>query len=105
VVSYRGTKGDYKPARGSEDRSKPFGSPVDLVREPGYLSNHNKELHIDLNVPPSSLAFEQGLALFDYSKQAGSGKALQIIAGSENRLRKQQEGIEKMHRTRTARKR
>jgi len=65
----------------------------------------DKDASIDLSVTPSSLPFEQWLELFEYFKQIKSGQALQVIAGSERRLRKQQEGLDKMHRTRVSGKR
>lgn len=66
----------------------------------GHMQHVSRDAGIDLSATPSSLTFEQWLALFDYFKHTHSAQALQIIGGSERRLRKQQEKIEKIHRTR-----
>lgn len=64
------------------------------------LQRVSKNRDIDLNATPSSLTFEQWLSLFVDFKLVGSEQALCIITGSEQCLRKQQEKIEKIHRTR-----
>ncbi len=57
-------------------------------------------LDFDLDATPASLRFEQWLGLFDYFKRVGNGQSLQIIAGSERRLKQQQAALQKIHRSR-----
>jgi len=59
-----------------------------------------KDTGIDFDGTPSSLTCEQWLALFASFKQTTNEQAWQMIKGSEQRLRKQQDGLQKMHRTR-----
>lgn len=60
---------------------------------------------IDLDVTPSSVRFEEWLHLFHLFKSAGNAHARTLIMGSEQRLRAQQAGLRKMHRTRVRRDR
>ena len=55
----------------------------------------------DLDATPTSLRFEQWLSLFYHFKSEAGVQAKQVILGSERRLRRQQAGIVKIHRTRT----
>jgi 23S rRNA (adenine-N6)-dimethyltransferase len=55
----------------------------------------------DLDATPTSLRFEQWLSLFYHFKSVAGVQAKQAILGSEQRLRRQQAGIMKIHRTRT----
>lgn len=64
------------------------------------LKYMGRELDIDLDATPTSLAFEQWLNLFKYFKLRGSEQAWHTIAGSEKRLIRQQKSVEKIHRTR-----
>lgn len=57
-------------------------------------------LGIDLQGTQTSLSFEQWLSLFDYFKTVASEQTRRFIVGSEKRLVKQQEGLQKIHRTR-----
>jgi 23S rRNA (adenine-N6)-dimethyltransferase len=59
-----------------------------------------REAGIDLHGTPSLLTCGQWLALFNTFKQINNEQAWQIIKGSEQRLRKQQEQLQKIHRTR-----
>jgi 23S rRNA (adenine-N6)-dimethyltransferase len=71
----------------------------------GILSHrqHREALrlcHIEPDATPSTIAFSQWLQLFHYFARVASPQALQTIAGSERRLRHQQAGLRKLHRTR-----
>jgi 23S rRNA (adenine-N6)-dimethyltransferase len=61
------------------------------------LSNN---LNLDFDATPTSLCFEQWLALFDGFKRFARPQALYTILGSEMRLRQRQARLEKIHRTR-----
>lgn len=67
------------------------------------LLSHN--LHLDFAATPTSLCFEQWLALFDGFKHFAHPQAIHTILGSEMRLRQRQARLEKIHRTRVAGKR
>lgn len=71
---------------------------------PQQLKHLSHNIGFSLHAPPSSLEFEQWLKLFDYFKQTGSNQAIQMISNSEKRLRQQQAGLQKLHRTRALRK-
>jgi len=64
-----------------------------------------RSLDFDLDATPTSLRFEQWLGLFDYFKRIGNGQSLQVIIGSEQRLKQQQAALQKIHRSRVQRKR
>lgn len=66
------------------------------------LSNN---LKLDFAATPTSLYFEQWLALFDYFKRFAHTQSIHTIQGSEMRLRQRQARLEKIHRTRVAGKR
>ena len=70
---------------------------------PRQFKHLSRELDFDLDVTPTAVRFEQWLELFDYFKRISNVRAMQIISGSEKRLRRQQGGLEKMHRTRVSR--
>ena len=59
-----------------------------------------RELGVDLDITPTSLSFEQWLKLFDYFKAVGNEWAMQVISGSEQRHIRQQNRLQKIHRTR-----
>lgn len=61
-------------------------------------------LGINLDRTPASLTFEQWLKLFETLIKTGSASALHRITGSEKRLIRQQQQLQKIHRTRNARK-
>ena len=63
----------------------------------------HSELGVDLNVTPTFVPFEQWLKLFEYLKTVGNECAMQVIAGSEQSLIRQQSRLQKMHRTRSKR--
>lgn len=63
-----------------------------------------RELHVDLDIPPTSLPFEQWLPLFEHFKTIGHEPALRLIAGSERRLLQQQWRLQKAHRTRPSKR-
>jgi 23S rRNA (adenine-N6)-dimethyltransferase len=66
----------------------------------GQLKPVSRALSLDLEASPTALSFDQWLGLFGYLKTLGSPAALQALAGSEQRLRRQQSRLKKMHRTR-----
>ena len=69
---------------------------------PQQFKRLGKKLGFDLDATPTLLQFEQWLELFDYFKRMSNTRAMQVIAESEKRLRRQQAGLEKMHRTRVS---
>src|SRR5262245_15217143 len=58
------------------------------------------DLGFNLDVTPASLPFGQWLTLFEYFKTVRTDRALRLIAGSEDRLLRQQQRLQKIHRTR-----
>lgn len=64
-----------------------------------------KFLNLDFDATPTTLCFEQWLALFDGFKRFAQPRSISLIQGSERRLRLRQGRLEKIHRTRVARKR
>jgi 23S rRNA (adenine-N6)-dimethyltransferase len=64
------------------------------------LQHLRQGLGIDLDVPPTSLPFGHWLTLFEYFKTVRTNRALRLIAGSEDRLLRQQQRLQKTHRTR-----
>jgi 23S rRNA (adenine-N6)-dimethyltransferase len=66
---------------------------------PRQIKHLGRAIGFDPSAPPSSVAFEQWLQLFTFFKQIGNEQAKQTIFGSEQRLKKQQNGLQKMHRT------
>jgi 23S rRNA (adenine-N6)-dimethyltransferase len=69
---------------------------------PRQIKHVSRSTGIDLSASPSEVPFEQWLQLYTSFKAYGSEQARQAISGSEHRLRKQQQGLEKIHRTRSA---
>lgn len=61
-----------------------------------------QELNLDHTTHQTSLSIEQWLRIFRHVKAYGDAGRLRAIAGSEKRLRQQQERLEKIHRTRSA---
>src|SRR5215469_8320014 len=70
---------------------------------PQQFKHMGRKLGFGLDVTPTAVRFEQWLEIFDYFKRMNNARALQIIAGSEKRLRRQQAALEQMHRTRVER--
>lgn len=64
-----------------------------------------KFLNLDCNATPTTLCFEQWLALFDGFKRFAQPQGISMIQGSERRLRQRQGRLEKIHRTRVVGKR
>jgi 23S rRNA (adenine-N6)-dimethyltransferase len=64
------------------------------------LKHVRRELAVDFATTPTSLSFEQWLNVFEYFKNVGNEQAMHKIVGSEQRLRQQQQSIQKVHRTR-----
>jgi 23S rRNA (adenine-N6)-dimethyltransferase len=61
-----------------------------------------RALGVDLSGTPTSLSLEQWLGLFDYFKTVTPEQARRLIEGSEKRLTSQQQGLQKIHRTRSS---
>jgi len=80
-----------------------LGSIFKGVFTPQQFRQAGSHLGFDCDATPTSLEFEQWLELFNYFKRACDGQAMQMISGSERRLRRQQAGLEKIHRTRVSR--
>lgn len=68
----------------------------------GGLRRLEGRTDIDLGRAPSTLRFEEWLGLFAAFRDLADERANRAIAGAEARLRQQQTGIEKIHRTRAA---
>jgi 23S rRNA (adenine-N6)-dimethyltransferase len=64
------------------------------------LRHLRHDLGFYLDVPPTSLTFEHWLRLFEYFKTVRTDRALRLLAGSEDRLLRQQQRLQKIHRTR-----
>ncbi|MBI3973905.1 MAG: rRNA adenine N(6)-methyltransferase family protein [Chloroflexi bacterium] len=62
------------------------------------------ELELDLGQPPSRLPFEGWLVLFRCFVDLAGPAAREQVAGAEARLRQQQAGLQKVHRTRNDRR-
>ena len=67
------------------------------------LNYIKRGLGIELDVTPTSLFFEQWLNLFEYFKTVANKQAWLVILGSEKQLLQQQNGLQKIHRTRRGR--
>ncbi len=69
-----------------------------------FTRHQRKYIHhalgIDLHGTQTSLSFEQWLNLFNYFKTVANKQARRLIVGSEKRLVRQQQGLQKIHRTR-----
>ncbi|HEV2460163.1 MAG TPA: rRNA adenine N(6)-methyltransferase family protein [Ktedonobacterales bacterium] len=64
------------------------------------LRHLRRDMGFDLDVTPTSLPFGQWLTLFQYFKTVRTDKVLRSIVGSEDRLLRQQQRLQKIHRTR-----
>ena len=62
-----------------------------------------RDLAFDLDVSPAYLPFEQWLHLFEHFKMVRDERTMQVIAGSEKDLLRQQQKLQKVHRTRSGR--
>ena len=61
------------------------------------LQRMRKELDIDLDATPTSLTFEEWLSVFECFKKVGNEQAMHEIEGSEERLIRRQEKLQKRH--------
>jgi len=77
-----------------------LGSLLKEVFSWGQLKPVSRALSLDLEATPSALSFDQWLGLYGYLKTVGNAPAVQAMAGSEQRLRRQQARLKKIHRTR-----
>jgi 23S rRNA (adenine-N6)-dimethyltransferase len=64
------------------------------------LRHLRHDLGFDLDITPTSIPFGQWLTMFEYFKAVRTDRALRLIAGSEDRLLRQQQRLQKTHRTR-----
>ncbi|MGE5222532.1 MAG: 23S ribosomal RNA methyltransferase Erm [Omnitrophica WOR_2 bacterium] len=64
------------------------------------LKHIQRDLGIDLQVPPTAIRFGDWLNLFDFLLREGNEAAMRAISGSEKRLKQQQKRLHKIHRTR-----
>jgi 23S rRNA (adenine-N6)-dimethyltransferase len=80
-----------------------LGSTLKSIFTRQQLKYIQRELGIELDATPTCLSFEQWLNLFEYFKTVGNKQAWQAILGSEKRLIQQQNGLQKIHRTRRSR--
>jgi hypothetical protein len=60
-----------------------------------------RELGLDRDVKPTSISLEEWLALFDQLQRVSDAQIRRQLAGSEQRLLRQQRALQKIHRTRT----
>jgi 23S rRNA (adenine-N6)-dimethyltransferase len=77
-----------------------LGSLLKQVFSWSQLKPVSRALSLDLEASPSAVSFDQWLGLYAYLKVVGSGRAVRAMAGSEQRLRRQQARLKKVHRTR-----
>jgi len=63
-----------------------------------------KDLGFDIDANPRDLVFEQWLRMFAFFVRGIDEKKQQLVRGSLEKLNKQQEGLEKIHRTRIIRR-
>ncbi len=76
------------------------GTALKSVFTSHQLRHVRHDLSLDPTITPTSIAFEQWLSLFAYFKAVGTDRALRAIAGSDERLLRQQRQLHKVHRTR-----
>lgn len=77
-----------------------LGSAFKSIFTRQQLKHIQRTLDIDLEVTPTSLPFGLWLNLFEYFKMVRNTRTIQMILGSEKRLIRQQNGLQKIHRTR-----
>jgi 23S rRNA (adenine-N6)-dimethyltransferase len=77
-----------------------LGSALKDLFSPTQRKRISREQSIDLEAKPTSLRFEHWLCLFAAFKKIASPQAAGLVQGSERRLRRQQEKLVKIHRTR-----
>jgi len=68
---------------------------------PRQLRHIEKHLVLDLDIAPTAIPFERWLQLFHEFRRVGSARATQAVCGAEERLKRRQAGLQKVHRTRT----
>ena len=80
-----------------------LGSALKDVFSGRQLRRISGDLGVDLTAlpTPTSIPFEYWLQLFASFKTVADDRALRVIAGSEERLQRQQQRLPKVHRTRT----
>jgi 23S rRNA (adenine-N6)-dimethyltransferase len=77
-----------------------LGSTLKSMFTRHQLKYIQKGLGIELHATPTSLSCEQWLNLFGYFKTVADKQVWQAILGSEKQLIQQQNGLQKIHRTR-----
>jgi 23S rRNA (adenine-N6)-dimethyltransferase len=75
------------------------GSPLKRLLTRHQRNTLKTALAIDLNNRPTAISFEQWLGLFEYLKTEGDARIMQRIAGSDRVLLRQQQSLQKRHRT------
>ena len=73
-----------------------------LVLDPAALTRLERRLGFDLAQPPTAVMFEGWLELAAAFQAVADDRAREAITGAEARLRRQQGGLQKSHRTRSA---
>ena len=68
------------------------------------LAQVERHAKIDLGRPPTSIPFDAWLDLFAGFRGLGDERAQRAVRGAEERLRQQQDRLEKSHRTRASRR-
>jgi 23S rRNA (adenine-N6)-dimethyltransferase len=66
------------------------------------LARLGAELGLDLAAGPASIRFEQWLVLFNHFARSSDVRARAYVQGADRRLRQQQAGLQKAHRTRVS---
>jgi 23S rRNA (adenine-N6)-dimethyltransferase len=77
-----------------------LGSSLKMLFTGPQLKHISKEVGFESDATPTVLSFEQWLSLFAYFEKLGNAQAKQGIAGSERRLKGQQQKLQKARRTR-----
>jgi hypothetical protein len=99
----------------AQRRYRDFGTSVFTAWQPTVMQSlrrllsHRQLDHIqgaldfDLTIKPTALSCDHWLKLFAAFQSSADARAWSAIAGSAQRLSRQQEGLEKIHRTQGAR--
>ena len=74
---------------------------LDRALGTGAMKQIERDTGIDLGRLPTAVPFEEWLALFVGFRSLGEGRGRRAVSGAKERLRGQQAGLVKVHRTRT----
>ena len=72
------------------------------VLTPIRFSQVARTVHLSPSAKPTQVEFEQWLGLFEAFLITADERRKNVVRGSERKLRKQQDGLQKIHRTRVA---